>query len=92
MILNDLGWAGRRSDRLGQCSDDVATAVIANELAHIILRHTSMSYLFALVNNLGCDQDGAWSEVHDVHKWEEDLQAWLWGGRVMVTTNSNIKC
>jgi hypothetical protein len=67
------------SHLLSECDEDAAKAVIAHELAHVVLRHPSMTYPFALMSELGPDEEAARAKVREVHEWEADLQAWMWG-------------
>lgn len=64
---------------LSECDDAAAKAVIAHELAHVVLRHASMNHPFASASILGAAQEKAKRKVSQVHEWEADLQAWMWG-------------
>ena len=67
------------SDALSEYPDHVAKAVIAHELAHILLRHPSMNHPFASAHRLSAFHYKAQAKVSQVHEWEADLQAWMWG-------------
>ena len=63
------------SDVLSKCNDDAAKAMIARQLAHVVLRHPSMIYPLALRYDSGWELDGLLQKVAELHQWEADLQA-----------------
>jgi len=60
-------------DHMSGLSDSAASAVIAHELAHIILRHNCM------LSSLSSADEQIVEKVKDVYEWAADHQAWLWG-------------
>lgn len=67
------------SDVLSNCNDAAARGFIGRQLAHAILRHPSMIYPLALGGDSVSDVGGLLETVTEVHEWEADLQAWMWG-------------
>jgi Zn-dependent protease with chaperone function len=63
---------------LAECNEAAAKAVIAHELAHVVLRHLSVTYSYCMLHTLS-GEDGILAQVSDVHEWDADLQAWMWG-------------
>lgn len=61
---------------LGDLSDPAAKAVIAHELAHVILRHNCLGVTIGIAGGVLARERAM---VRDVHEWEADLQVWIWG-------------
>ena len=57
-------------------SDAAAMAIIAHELAHVLLRHSCLSHPLTVIEKLRADELERQGEIHE---WEADFQVWLWG-------------
>ncbi|MFC2023496.1 M48 family metalloprotease [Chloroflexota bacterium] len=67
-------------DSLDRLSDEAASAVVAHELAHILLRHPCLTHALARKVELGfAEASEALDKAKALHEWEADLQVWIWG-------------
>lgn len=75
-MLPDNAVVFLNADALGKLSDAAAQAVIAHELAHIILRHACLGSSFAELVEV---QKKAVAKIREVHEWAANHQVWMWG-------------